>query len=33
MVGHPPAGERTPSHLWADAMLDRDDQVTAWLVA
>lgn len=31
IVGHPPAGERTPSHLWADALLDADSAVSAWL--
>lgn len=31
VVGHPPAGERTPSHLWADALLDGDGEVAGWL--
>lgn len=32
VVGHPPAGERSPVHLWADAMLDTDDELLDWLV-
>lgn len=31
VVGYPPAGERTPSHLWEDAILDRDADVAGWL--
>ena len=27
VVGHPAAGERTPSHLWANSMLDHDYEV------
>jgi hypothetical protein len=31
VVHHPPAGERTPTHLWADAILEHDLQVLPWL--
>lgn len=31
VVGHPPAGERTPSHLWASAMLASDEEVAGFL--
>jgi hypothetical protein len=31
VVGGPRAGERTPSHLWADALLDSDEEVPKWL--
>lgn len=31
VVGHPVAGDRTPSHLWADALLDHDAQARGWL--
>jgi hypothetical protein len=31
VVGHPVAGERSPVHLWADAMLDEPGQVLGWL--
>lgn len=27
VVGHPPPGERTPSHLWADALLQHDSEI------
>lgn len=30
VVGGPRAGERTPSHMWADALLDTDDAAVAW---
>lgn len=30
VAGAPRAGERTPSHLWADALLDRDEDVLTW---
>jgi hypothetical protein len=33
VVGSPPAGERTPSHLWADAILSDASQVASWLVS
>lgn len=31
VVGHPKAGERTPTHLWADAILTNVTQVAPWL--
>ena len=31
VVGAPPAGERTPTHLWADILLDRPVEVAPWL--
>lgn len=31
VVGHPPTGERTPSHLWASAMLATDEEVAGFL--
>jgi hypothetical protein len=31
VVGQPKAGERTPSHLWCDQFLDRDEDVSGWL--
>ncbi len=31
VVGSPKAGDRTPSHLWADALLDHDIDAVAWL--
>lgn len=31
VVGQPRAGDRTPSHLWANALLDKDDDVIDWL--
>lgn len=30
VTGQPRAGERTPTHLQADAILDQDDDVLAW---
>lgn len=30
VVGHPPAGERTPTHMWADTLLDTDAEAVAW---
>jgi len=30
VVGHPPAGQRTPSHLWANSFLTEDGEVAAW---
>jgi hypothetical protein len=31
VVGHPPAGERTPTHLWASALLRDESEVVPWL--
>jgi hypothetical protein len=31
VVGQPKEGERTPTHLWADAILDHDNEVPTWL--
>jgi hypothetical protein len=31
VVGAPRAGERTPSHLWATARLDTDEEALRWL--
>lgn len=31
VVGQPRAGERTPTHLWSDALLDNDGEVMGWL--
>jgi len=31
VCGQPLVGQRTPTHLWADAILDRDNDVPAWL--
>ncbi len=31
VVGQPHAGERTPTHLWADAILDQDNDIIDWL--
>lgn len=31
VVGQPKAGDRTPSHLWCDQFLDRDEDVSGWL--
>lgn len=33
IVGQPAAGERTPTHLWADAFLDTDEEVYPYLAA
>jgi hypothetical protein len=36
VVGHPVAGDRTPTHMWADALLDVDEQVPSairWFIA
>jgi hypothetical protein len=30
VVGSPKAGERTPSHMWCDEMLDSDDDIEGW---
>ncbi len=30
VVGAPKAGERTPTHMWADAMFDADVEAVAW---
>lgn len=32
VVGHPPAGERSPDHLWADAIVPDEAALFAWLV-
>jgi hypothetical protein len=31
VVGSPKMGERTPTHLWADALLDTDDGIPQWV--
>lgn len=31
VIGDPPAGERSPTHLWADAMFPRVLQALEWL--
>lgn len=31
IVGSPKAGDRTPTHLWAHALLDSDDEVIPWV--
>ncbi len=31
IVGHPPKGERSEVHLWADAMLDEVKDIIPWL--
>lgn len=31
VVGQPKTGDRTPSHLWCDQFLDRDEDVSGWL--
>jgi hypothetical protein len=31
VVGQPRPGERTPTHLWADGIADRDEDVLGWL--
>jgi hypothetical protein len=31
IVGNPKAGERSPTHLWANAMLDNVNDVIAWV--
>lgn len=31
VIGHPPKGERTPSHLWADAILPDEAALFRWL--
>lgn len=31
VVGAPKAGDRTPTHMWADTILDYDDEITGWL--
>lgn len=31
VLGHPNAGERVPSHLWADAFLEEDGEVAGWI--
>jgi hypothetical protein len=33
VVGHPPAGERSPVHLWATKMVETDEEALRWLVA
>ncbi len=33
VVGAPRAGERTPSHLWADQLLDTDNDAIEWCEA
>lgn len=33
VIGHPPRGERTPSHLWADAILTDEAALLRWLGA
>lgn len=31
VVGHPPAGERSPVHLWATKMVETDEEALQWL--
>ena len=31
VVGSPPMGERTPTHMWADVMLNDDGDIAGWL--
>lgn len=31
VVGHPNAGDRTPTHMWADAMFEYAVDAVAWL--
>lgn len=31
VVGHPKAGERTPSHLWAEAIFQSEAAMLTWL--
>lgn len=31
IVGQPKAGERVPTHMWADAFLDHDNEIPTWL--
>lgn len=31
IIGHPPKGERSEVHLWADAILDNTDDIIPWL--
>lgn len=31
IAGHPPAGERTPSHLWANAIVETDELAISML--
>jgi hypothetical protein len=33
VVGSPKAGERTPTHMWSDALLDNDEQAIEWCVS
>lgn len=32
VVGHPPAGERSTTHLWADVILETDRTAVLWCV-
>ena len=32
IVGHPRAGERSPVHLWAEAMVDTDEEAVLWVL-
>jgi hypothetical protein len=32
VIGAPPDGERVPTHMWADALLDTDEEGVAWAV-
>jgi hypothetical protein len=31
VVGYPPAGKRSPTHLWADALLDNTNEILPWI--
>lgn len=31
VIGAPRAGDRTPTHMWADTLLDSDADAVAWL--
>ena len=33
IVGHPHKGERSPVHLWADAMVETADQALEWIIS
>lgn len=33
VVGHPAAGERSPTHLWADHMVATEDDALQWMIS
>jgi hypothetical protein len=33
VAGQPRAGERTPTHWWADAIVDTDDDAISWVMS